>query len=48
MNLLDEQMRQDQRHLLARWGIPFRQIPFDGIQFYVRGEARAKSLAWGE
>lgn len=26
MNLLDEQMRQDQRELLARWGIPFRQI----------------------
>lgn len=26
MNLLDEQMRQDQRALLARWRIPFRQI----------------------
>jgi hypothetical protein len=26
MNLLDEQMRQDQRRLLAQWGIRFRQI----------------------
>lgn len=36
MNLLDEQMRADQRELLRRWGIPVRQIGRDvapsGIQ----------------
>ena len=26
MNLLDEQIRQDQRELLRRWRIPHRQI----------------------
>ena len=29
MNLLDEQVRADQRLLLARWRIPFRQIGKD-------------------
>lgn len=37
MNLLDEQMREDQRRLLDRWRIPYRQIGIE-IASYGTGD----------
>lgn len=43
MNLLDEQMRADQRALLSRWGIPFRQI---GREIAPAGIQDADIIPW--
>jgi hypothetical protein len=38
MNLLDEQVRADQRLLLSRWRIPFRQIGRDIAESGIKDE----------